>query len=89
MKITQLASSSCWITRQDAQTSEFTRIDIHSAEDVNQLTINDNIFIVGDDVSDDIGRKMLAKAKSLGATLLQFTTKNAGIARFWVAPPKK
>ena len=89
MKVTQLAGSSCWASRQDAQTKEFTRIEIHSAEDVSQLTINDNIFVAGDDVSDAIGKKILAHAKSLGATLLQFGTNNSRVTRFWLAPPKK
>jgi len=87
MKITQLAGSSCWASRMNVKTNVFKRIEINSPEDVSKLTLNDNFFVAGDDVADDIGNALKAYVDEIGASLILQPTKNTRITRYWIAPP--
>ena len=90
MKITQLASSSCWASRvYPGSKKEALRIEIRSAEDVSKLTLNDNFFVAGDDIADDIAVALRDHCESIGASLVANNTKNENITRFWLAPPMK
>lgn len=90
MKITQLAGSSCWASRLNAKTKKFTRIEIHSSKDISKLMLNDNFFVAGDDVADDIAEALQAHVEELGASLiLNKCDGNPNVVRFWLAPPLK
>ena len=88
MKITQLAGSSCWASRQNAKTKAFSRIELHTAEDVSKLAINDNVFVAGDDIEDDIGTALQSLVEELGASLIPDSTSNKRVTRYWIAPPR-
>ena len=87
MKITALASQTCWASRQNVKTRKFKRIEINSPEDCSQLHIDDNFFVAGDELSDEIGNALLSQCEELGAKLIGRPTENKAITRFWLAPP--
>tara|TARA_E500000305_G_scaffold8547_1_gene6046 strand:- start:240 stop:509 length:270 start_codon:yes stop_codon:yes gene_type:complete len=89
MKVTQLAGSSCWASRFNEAKKTFKRIQINSPEDVSKLTMNDNFFVKGDDVSDDIASALQELCDDIGATLVAQNTDNKSITRLWIAPPMK
>ena len=87
MKITALASQTCWASRQNAKTKKFKRIEINSPEDMQKLHIDDNFFVAGDELSDELADALLAQVDELGAKLIGRPTENESIHRFWLAPP--
>ena len=87
MKVTQLAGSSCWASRMNVKTKQPKRIDIANASDVAKLQLNDNFFVAGDEVTDDIADALSSLCDDIGASLIPSKTKNPNVSRFWIAPP--
>ena len=92
MKLTQLTPSAAWISRASHDSSgkikDYTRVQLKTAADVNNLMVDDNIFIKGDTIDDSIADALLNKVEQLQCTLVQGKpTQNPSITRFWVAPP--
>ena len=88
MKLNKLIPSGTWVSRLNKSTSKFDRIELHTAADVNQLQIDDNIFVQGDEVETSIGNAIQRKVEELGASLIARPTSNSNITRLWVAPPR-
>ena len=88
MKLSKLIPSKTWASRKNEATGKFDRIELHTADDVNKLALNDNIFVQGDEVDTSIGNAIQLKVEELCATLISRQTSNANITRLWVAPPK-
>lgn len=88
MKLSKLIPSGTWVSRLNKATGKFDRIELHTADDVNKLALDDNIFVQGDEVETSIGNAIQRKVEQLGATLISRPTSNANITRLWVAPPK-
>ena len=89
MKVTQLAGSSCWASRMNEKTKVFKRIEIHSPKDVSKLTVNDNFFVSGDDVANDIADALTCLCDDNGWNLIPSKTSATSVVRFWIAPPMK
>lgn len=88
MKLKALIPSGTWASRLNQSTGKFDRIELRTSDDVNQLKLDDNIFVQGDEVETSIGNAINRKIDELGATLVSRPTSNGNITRLWVAPPK-
>lgn len=86
MKIAKLSKAQCWGSRMNAKTKEFMRLELQSPEDVNQLMVNDTVFVKGDEIADDIGHALLKRVNELNADLVERPTKRDSITRYWLAP---
>ena len=88
MKLSKLIPSGTWASRLNKSTGKFDRIELRTADDVNKLKLDDNIFVQGDEVETSIGNAINRKIDELGATLVSRPTSNGNITRLWIAPPK-
>ena len=86
MKLSKLSKAQVWGSRLIAKTNKFKRIELNTPEDVNQLMVNDTVFVKGDDIADDIGNALKQRASELNADLIDKPTKNKLITKFWIAP---
>jgi hypothetical protein len=92
MKLTKLTPSAAWISRASHDSSgrikDYTRVQLNTAADVNNLMVDDNVFVKGDTIDDSIANALLNKVEQLQCKLIHCKpTQNPSVTRFWVAPP--
>ena len=88
-----LLKSKTWASRatldSKGKVKDFTRIELKSVQDVNQLMLNDNIFVKGEDTDAPIADAIEARLQVLNAELVDMETSNENITRFWIAPAQQ
>ena len=85
-----LLKSKTWASRatldSKGKVKDFTRIELRTAQDVNQLMLNDNIFVKGEDTDAPIADAIEARLQALNAELVDQETSNDNVTRYWIAP---